>query len=136
MNAILLKNLFASSNHMAICLTNGIFWMFVCSLSQAQAQSITPDPTMGTQVSVQEADYTISGGTLRGSNQFHSFGSFNYLSENPALMAEEYRSAAELLKEPCLMRMQGGMYSSLVLSGRDALPAGPGGLMPSPAFIK
>ena len=76
MNARLLKNLFASSNHMAMSLAIGLFWMYVCSLSQAQAPSITSDGTLGTQITP-GPHYTISGGTLRGSNQFHSFGSFN-----------------------------------------------------------
>ena len=61
---------------------------------------------------------------------------FSYLSENPAPMAEDFRSAVELLREPCLARMQGGKYNSLVVSGREAFPVGPGGLMPSPAYAR
>ena len=46
-------------------------------LSYARAQSITSDGSMGTQVSIDNSNYTISEGTIRGSNQFHSFGKFN-----------------------------------------------------------
>jgi hypothetical protein len=51
-------------------------------------------------------------------------------------MSEDFRSAVELLKGPCLARMQGGKYSSLVVSGRDAFPVDPGGLLPSPAYVR
>ena len=38
---------------------------------------ITSDGTMGTNVSLDQTSYTISGGSIHESNQFHSFGQFN-----------------------------------------------------------
>jgi len=61
---------------------------------------------------------------------------FSYLSKNPAPLSEKFRSAVELLREPCLARVQGGKYNSLVVSGREAFPVGPGGLLPSPAYAR
>jgi filamentous hemagglutinin family protein len=39
--------------------------------------SITSDGTLGTNVSQAGSVYSIDGGTIRGSNQFHSFGQFS-----------------------------------------------------------
>jgi filamentous hemagglutinin family protein len=39
--------------------------------------SITSDGTMGTNVSQAGKVYNIDGGTIRGGNQFHSFGLFS-----------------------------------------------------------
>lgn len=39
--------------------------------------AITPDGTMGTTVNQSGQVYNINGGTIRGSNQFHSFGQFS-----------------------------------------------------------
>jgi filamentous hemagglutinin family protein len=39
---------------------------------------------MGTQVTVDNSNYTISAGTLRGGNQFHSFGKFNVFTGESA----------------------------------------------------
>ena len=39
--------------------------------------AITPDGTMGTTVNQAGQLYNINGGTIRGSNQFHSFGQFS-----------------------------------------------------------
>jgi filamentous hemagglutinin family protein len=39
--------------------------------------NITSDGTMGTNVSLAGSVYNIDGGTIRGSNQFHSFGQFS-----------------------------------------------------------
>lgn len=59
---------------------------------------------------------------------------YKYLSKNPAPMAEDFRNAVDLLKEPCLARIHRGRYNSLYVSGREALAIEPGGLMPSPVF--
>jgi large exoprotein involved in heme utilization and adhesion len=47
-------------------------------------------------------------------------------------LPEKYQSAITLLREPCIARVKGGQYSSFVVSGRDAIPVQPGGLLPSP----
>jgi filamentous hemagglutinin family protein len=47
-------------------------------------------------------------------------------------LGEDFISALELLREPCMARIRGGKYSSFIVSGRDGLPMEPGGLLPSP----
>lgn len=49
-------------------------------------------------------------------------------------LPKDFKSAARLLRQACAARVQGGQYSSFVLSGREGLPIEPGGLMPSPVF--
>ncbi len=53
-----------------------------------------------------------------------------------APLQKDFQSAAELLRSPCMARIQGGKYSSFVIASRDGLPLEPGGLMPSPLFLK
>ncbi len=65
--AILIRSLFISA--LLIQIT-------VPPSSHAQS-AITSDGTMGTAVTYDTGNYTISAGTIRGSNQFHSFGRFN-----------------------------------------------------------
>jgi filamentous hemagglutinin family protein len=79
-------------------------------------------------------DASSDGGGIDGTVNIHA--AFEYLSTNPASLSENFKSAVELLKEPCLTRMQGGQYNSLVITGRGTLSAGPGGLLPSPAYVK
>jgi large exoprotein involved in heme utilization and adhesion len=47
-------------------------------------------------------------------------------------LGEDFISAFELLREPCMARIRGGKYSSFIVSGRDGLPMEPGRLLPSP----
>jgi len=47
-------------------------------------------------------------------------------------LGEDFISAFELLREPCMARIRGGKYSSFIVSGRDGLPVEPGRLLPSP----
>ena len=47
-------------------------------------------------------------------------------------LAEDFVSAFELLREPCIARIRGGKYSSFIVSGRDGLPVEPGRLLASP----
>jgi len=47
-------------------------------------------------------------------------------------LGEDFISAFELLREPCMARIRGGKYSSFIVSGRDGLPTEPGSLLPSP----
>ncbi len=52
----------------------------VCFLTPALAQvatTITPDSSLGTRVGQNGTTYTIEGGTVRGTNQFHSFHRFD-----------------------------------------------------------
>ena len=49
-------------------------------------------------------------------------------------LPKDYLSAAELLKEPCAVRLRGGEFSSFIITGRDALPIQPDSLMPSPFY--
>jgi hypothetical protein len=36
------------------------------------------------------------------------------------------------LRKPCVARIQGGKYSSLVVGHREVMPIEPGGVLPSP----
>jgi large exoprotein involved in heme utilization and adhesion len=47
-------------------------------------------------------------------------------------LGDDFISAFELLREPCMARIRGGKYSSFIVSGRDGLPLEPGRLLPSP----
>jgi large exoprotein involved in heme utilization and adhesion len=48
------------------------------AVSQAAVTSaITPDGTLGTRITQSGTAFTISGGTITGRNQFHSFGRFS-----------------------------------------------------------
>lgn len=49
-------------------------------------------------------------------------------------LPKDVKSAAELLRQACAARLQGGRYSSFVLGGRDALPIEPVGPIPSPVY--
>ena len=51
-----------------------LFLIALLCTMHAHGQSITADGSLGTQVTVDNSNYTISAGTIRGSNQFHSFG--------------------------------------------------------------
>jgi len=59
-------------------LWGGITQSIFPNASYAQFVSkMTPDGTMGTQVTQSGKVYDINGGTIKGSNQFHSFGQFS-----------------------------------------------------------
>jgi filamentous hemagglutinin family protein len=47
-------------------------------------------------------------------------------------LGEDFISAFELLREPCMARIRGGKYSSFIVTGREGLPVEPGSLLPSP----
>ena len=53
-----------------------------------------------------------------------------------APLPQAFVSAAVLLPVRCAARYQGGQASSLVLGGRDGLPAEPGGVLPSPLALE
>ena len=59
------------------------------------------------------------------------------ISESTLIMPleKDFKSAAELLRKPCMARIQGGKYSSFIIGGRDGLPLEPGGLLPSSLFL-
>jgi filamentous hemagglutinin family protein len=57
------------------------------------------------------------------------------LSGTLAPLPQAVVSAAALLPARCAARLSGGRYSSLVLGGRDGLPAEPSGVLPSPLAL-
>ena len=57
---------------------------------------------------------------------------YKYLSESFKPLTEDYRQALALLREPCVARIQGGKYSSLIVGQREVRPIEPGGVLPSP----
>jgi filamentous hemagglutinin family protein len=58
------------------------------------------------------------------------------LSRTLAPLPQAFVSATALLPVRCAARFRGGHTSSLVLGGRDGLPADPGGVLPSPLVIE
>jgi hypothetical protein len=58
------------------------------------------------------------------------------VSQKVKPLPKRFRSAAELLRESCIARIRGGEYSSFIVGGRDGLPLEPGGLLPSPLYVK
>jgi filamentous hemagglutinin family protein len=58
-------------------LINGIILQGVLPKICHAASNITSDGTMGTTVSQAGSIYNINGGTIKGTNQFHSFGLFS-----------------------------------------------------------
>lgn len=52
--------------------------------ASAFSQNVTTDGTLGTNVTQSSGTYSITGGTQRGSNQFHSFGTFGLTSSETA----------------------------------------------------
>ncbi len=72
--SILKKSLFISA-----------FLIQIIIPARGHAQSaITSDGTMNTTVTFDQGNYTISDGTIKGSNQFHSLGRFNVPTEESA----------------------------------------------------
>jgi hypothetical protein len=57
------------------------------------------------------------------------------LSGTLAPLPQTVVSIAALLPARCAAQLSGGTYSSLVLGGRDGLPAEPGGVLPSPLIL-
>jgi hypothetical protein len=58
------------------------------------------------------------------------------LSGIVAPLPQTFVQVAALLPARCAARTQDGRYSSLVLGGRDGLPADPGGVLPSPLGLE
>ncbi len=54
-----------------------VFIILFCVNHTFGQSSITADGSLGTEVTSDGSNYTITEGTLAGSNQFHSFGEFN-----------------------------------------------------------
>jgi filamentous hemagglutinin family protein len=90
--------------------------------SDSAAQAITSDGTLGTVVGNGGDNYTISGGTTRGNNLFHSFGQFNVPSFGSAVF-DGPASTANVLS-----RVTGGVPSSI-----DGLISTRAGASPMPS---
>src|SRR5206468_751538 len=54
------------------------------------------------------------------------------VSSSVSQLPESVLQASTLLRAACATRLAGGQSSSLVVSGREGLPAEPGGVLPSP----
>src|SRR5215510_1485034 len=86
--------------------------------SDSVAQAITADGTMATRVGNVGDAYTISGGTVRGNNLFHSFGQFSVPNSGSATFDGPVSTAN------VLSRVTGGMPSSIdgSINTRAAMP--------------
>jgi filamentous hemagglutinin family protein len=62
---------------LSLCLINGLFLYPALITFSHAASNITSDGTLGTTINQAGNLYNIDGGTIKGSNQFHSFGLFN-----------------------------------------------------------
>jgi large exoprotein involved in heme utilization and adhesion len=49
-------------------------------------------------------------------------------------MSDEFSSAVALLAQQCAARVADGMFSTFVVTGREGLPAEPGGFLASPSW--
>ena len=49
-------------------------------------------------------------------------------------MSDEFSSALALLAQQCAARVADGMFSTFVVTGREGLPAEPGGFLASPSW--
>jgi filamentous hemagglutinin family protein len=56
------------------------------------------------------------------------------VSSTPAPVRGGYLQTADVLRDRCVARIQGGSQSSLTVSGRDGLPPRPGNVLPAPLF--
>ena len=50
-------------------------------------------------------------------------------------MSDEFSSAVALLAQQCAARVADGMFSTFVVTGREGLPAEPGGFLASPSWV-
>ncbi len=85
-----------------------LFSMCTVSVDIALAQTITtliPDPSLGTIVSQNGTAHTITGGTIRGANLFHSFDRFEVGT------GETARFTGPVNVEHILSRVTGGQQS-------------------------
>ncbi|HEY9704484.1 MAG TPA: filamentous hemagglutinin N-terminal domain-containing protein, partial [Allocoleopsis sp.] len=64
-----------------LCTTTIFTWLNIVPEIQAQ---IVPDPTLGTNINLNNGIFNITGGTQSGQNLFHSFDKFNLLPNNTA----------------------------------------------------
>ena len=86
-----------------------------------------------TDVFISDLDSVVEASSDRGIDGVVEILAFRkVITESAKLLPEKFRSAVTLLREPCIARLTEGKYSSFVLSGRNAIPIQPGGLLPSP----
>lgn len=105
----------------------------IAKADKGKGGNIDIETTAYLKDAVSEVDASSKKG-IHGTVDIHA--AFNYLGENIAPLPGDFRSAVKMLREPCIARLQGGKYSSLVAEGHDAFPVEPCGLMPSPLFLK
>ena len=94
---------------------------FLCSawlaVSLAQVPThITPDPSLGTTVTPQGRVHTIKGGTIRGTNLFHSFDRFSIGTHDTATFTGPHTIAN------ILSRVTGGQRSEIDGTLRSEIP--------------
>ena len=79
-------------------------------VSHAQViTNITPDRTLGTTVTPSGNIFNINGGTIKGTNQFHSFGQFNVGTGDIA----SFNGPANATIQNILSRVTGGTRSEI-----------------------
>ncbi len=91
----------------------------VWPLTQSHAaftSSITPDGTLATSVAKSGSTYNINGGTIKGTNQFHSFGQFSVGTGDTA----SFNGPAGILN--ILSRVTGGQQSQIDGTIKSTIP--------------
>src|SRR5919198_1231460 len=104
----------------ALPLAVASFWPLFC------AAQIAPDATLGTAVTNAGGAYTISGGSVKGNNLFHSFSQFSVPTSGKALF-EGPTTVDPTTIQNVLSRVTGVQASSIdgTISTRDAALARP-----------
>lgn len=100
-------------------LASSIFAAFAIWPVHCAGQAITADGTLSTSVGNVGDAYTVSGGTVKGTNLFHSFGQFNV----PTFGSATFDGPGTI--QNVISRVTGGSLSSIdgLISTRGAMPA-------------
>ncbi len=87
------------------------------------------------EVFMEDPNSVLSASSKKGiSGEVDIRATVKNISGSIGQLKEDYSSADSLLLESCVVRMSDGKKSSLIVAGRDGLPARPGDLMPSPVY--
>jgi filamentous hemagglutinin family protein len=122
------RYLIRPSRLLSVVLTTGLF-----SIAHAQVTTrITADGTLGTTVTPSGNLYNINGGTIKGTNQFHSFGQFSVGTGDIA----SFNGPAGI--QNILSRVTGGNISEIdgtlrsTISGANLFLMNPSGILFGP----
>src|SRR5437588_4612965 len=93
-----------------------LYWLAIPVTHAAFTSAITSDGTLGTSVSKAGSTYNIDGGTIKGTNQFHSFGQFSVGTGGTA----SFNGPTGILN--ILSRITGGQQSQIDGTIKSTIP--------------